>query len=226
MSDPRPPKPISFLICDDERLLTDALSVVFDASSDVEMVHPPVNRGDEAVDIARREQPDVVLMDVRLGEGLDGIEATKRIKTVSPRTSVIVVTGDPSATREFEAIEAGASGILSKDEAVESVVDSVVRAAAGQFLFDNERLPALIWDVGQQRRRSGDLRRRLASLTEREREILDAIRRGDRRKEIAAGLYISPRTVATHTQNILRKLGVHSQLAAVALLDEAERSST
>jgi NarL family two-component system response regulator LiaR len=215
--------PVSVVVCDDQRMLTDALSFVFNARDEVTLSHPPVNRPEDAIEVAEHEHPDVVLMDVTLGSSIDGIEATRRIRSVSPSTSVVVFTADPSERRVVAALEAGAAGVLSKEEPVESLVDAVLRAARGACLIDAQRLPGLMAAAAEQRRRQAEIDGRLDSLTQREWQILQAICRGERSDHIARRLFISPRTVATHTQSILRKLHVHSQLAAVALAAESGR---
>jgi DNA-binding NarL/FixJ family response regulator len=115
-----------------------------------------------------------------------------------------------------EAVEAGASGFLSKDEAAGEVMGAVKAAADGEVLIDPTTLTRLLAQVSREREEQRDALRLLGDLTEREREILGLLARGIRNEDIAKQLYISPQTVQTHVRNILGKLRVHSKLEAVS----------
>jgi DNA-binding NarL/FixJ family response regulator len=156
-------------------------------------------------------------MDVELAGPVNGLEATRRIKAVSPRSKVIIVSGHRRATLLVEAVEAGASGFMDKNEAIDDVMSAVRRAAAGEMLVDPARLAKLLPTLAAQREATRDARSRLDRLTPREREILGLVAEGCRSEAVAERLHISPPTARTHIQNILSKLGVHSQLEAVAL---------
>ena len=208
---------ISLLICDDHRILTDALASVVRADPGVQLVADPVDNAEDAVALAAQHRPDVVVMDVELAGSVNGLEATRRIKAVSPRSKVIVVSGYRRATLFVEAVEAGASGFLDKNEAVDDLMNAVHKAAAGEMLVDPARLAKLLPALAAEREVARDAQSRLERLTAREREILGLLTEGYRSEALAERLYISPPTVRTHVQNILSKLGVHSQLEAVAL---------
>jgi DNA-binding NarL/FixJ family response regulator len=114
---------VSLLICDDHKILTDALSMVVGLDPELEMVAPPVHTAEEAIALAEQHLPDVVLMDIVFkGGGLGGIDATKKIKVASPATKVVIMTAHDDERLLVEAVEAGASGFLSKDEAAEEVL--------------------------------------------------------------------------------------------------------
>jgi len=115
-----------------------------------------------------------------------------------------------------EAVEAGASGFLSKDEAAEEVLAAVKSAADGEVLIDPATLTRLLAQVAREREEQRDAMALLDDLTDREREILSLLAGGVRNDEIAQKLFISPQTVQTHVRNILGKLRVHSKLEAVA----------
>ena len=115
-----------------------------------------------------------------------------------------------------EAVEAGASGFLSKDESAEEVLTSAKAAADGEVLIDPETLTRLLTQVAREREAQRDALKLLGDLTEREREILGLLAQGMRNEDIAKQLFISPQTVQTHVRNILGKLRVHSKLEAVA----------
>jgi DNA-binding NarL/FixJ family response regulator len=216
LSDGRPAT-IKLVICDDHRVLTDALALIVRTEPDLELVADPVQDPDDAIRLCARHRPDVVLMDLVLNARLNGIEATREIKEVSPETRVVIMTGQPDDRSLVGAVEAGASGFLNKTTALEGVVESVRAAAEGEILIDPATLTRVLATLAREREARQDVERLLGLLTDREREILDLLSRGQRNDDIAATLFISPQTVQTHVRNILRKLKVHSKLEAVAL---------
>jgi RNA polymerase sigma factor (sigma-70 family) len=208
---------VSLLICDDHKVLTDALATVVGLDEGLALVAPPVHTPDEAIAIAEEHLPDVVLMDIVFkGGGMTGIEATRKIKEGSPSTKVVIMTAHDEDRLLVEAVEAGASGFLSKDEAAEEFLAAAKAAADGEVLIDPATLTRLLAQVAREREQQRDAMALLTDLTEREREILELLASGMRNDEIAQKLYISPQTVQTHVRNILGKLRVHSKLEAVA----------
>ena len=208
---------VSLLICDDHKILTDALSMVVKLDPELEMVAPPVHTAEEAVGLAEHHLPDVVLMDIVFkGGGISGIDATRMIKEASPATKVVIMTAHDDERLLVDAVEAGASGFLSKDEAAQEVLSAAKAAADGEVLIDPGTLTRLLAQVEQEREEQRDAMTLLNDLTEREREILQLLAQGMRNDDIATQLFISPQTVQTHVRNILGKLRVHSKLEAVA----------
>jgi DNA-binding NarL/FixJ family response regulator len=209
--------PVSLLICDDHKILTDALATVVGMDEELSLVAPPVHVPAEAISIATEHLPDVVLMDIVFkGEGMNGIEATRRIKEASPSTKVVIITAHDDDRLLVEAVEAGASGFLSKDSAAREVMAAVKSAAEGEVLIDPGTLTRLLAQVAREREAQRDALNLLNDLTDREREILQLLAEGLRNDGIAGKLFISPQTVQTHVRNILGKLRVHSKLEAVA----------
>jgi DNA-binding NarL/FixJ family response regulator len=167
--------------------------------------------GEQAVELARRHEPDVVLMDVRM-PGMDGIEATRRM----PKQKVLILTTFGLDDYIIEALRAGASGFLLKDAPVEELVGAVRTIAAGDAqlapavtkrLLDQvaRRLPAAVErDTGP-----------LAQLTQREREVLRLVAAGMSNAEIAAALVVSEPTVKTHVSSVLQKLDLRDRVQAV-----------
>jgi DNA-binding NarL/FixJ family response regulator len=204
------------LICDDHRILTDTLKEVIEQDPTLDLVRPPVYSAEEAVDAAVESQPDVVLMDVEFKSGMNGIEATRRIRERCPDTVVVVMTAHQEERILVEAVEAGAAGFLRKTEGVEEFLKTIKAAAAGEILIDRSALAQALPYVAQEREDEREARLRLSRLTPREREILQLSAEGLRNEEIGARLLISPQTAQTHTRNILAKLAVHSKLEAVA----------
>lgn len=209
---------VRLLICDDHRVLTDALATVVGLDVDLELVAPPVHEPQAAIDLCATELPDVVLMDIEFkgGGAMSGIEATRMIKETSPSTKVVIMTAHDDDRLLIEAVEAGASGFLGKDEAAEHILSAAKAAAEGEVLIDPATLARLLPQVAQEREAKRDALLLLDDLTEREREILALLAQGMRNDDIATKLYISPQTVQTHVRNILGKLRVHSKLEAVA----------
>jgi NarL family two-component system response regulator LiaR len=209
-------QPSTLVICDDHKILTDALAMVVERDPELRLVAPPVHTAEQAVEICREHHPDVVLMDIVFKGGIDGIEATLRIKEISPATKVVIMTAHDDERLLVDAVEAGASGFLGKDEAADQVLAAAKAAAEGEVLIDPATLTRLLHQVAREREARRDALTLLESLTEREREILELLSQGMRNDGIAQKLYISPQTVQTHVRNVLAKLGVHSKLEAVA----------
>jgi DNA-binding NarL/FixJ family response regulator len=210
-------RPVTLLICDDHKILTDALATVVRLDDGLDMIAPPVHTPHEAIALAEQHLPDVVLMDIVFkGGDMTGIEATRRIKETSPATKVVIMTAHDEDRLLVEAVEAGASGFLSKDEAAEEVLAAAKAAAEGEVLIDPGTLTRLLAQVAREREEQRDAMKLLDDLTDREREILRLLAAGRRNDDIAKQLFISPQTVQTHVRNILGKLRVHSKLEAVA----------
>jgi DNA-binding NarL/FixJ family response regulator len=208
--------PTTLLICDDHKILTDALAMVVERDGSLRLVAPPVHVPEEAIELCREHLPDVVLMDIVFKGHMDGIQATRRIKEVSPATKVVIMTAHDEDRLLVEAVEAGASGFLGKDEAAAEVLSAAKAAAEGEVLIDPLTLTRLLQQVSKERAARRDAQALLEELTEREREILQLLAEGMRNEGIANKLFISPQTVQTHVRNLLSKLGVHSKLEAVA----------
>jgi DNA-binding NarL/FixJ family response regulator len=209
---------VSLLICDDHRTLTDALAMVVERDLGLRLVAPPVADPERALELCREHQPDVVLMDIVFkGTGtMSGIEATRRIKLVSPATKVVIMTAHDDERLLVEAVEAGASGFLGKGEPADEVMRAVKAAAEGEVLIEPATLSRLLHQVTKEREEQREVQVLFAKLSEREWEILRLLAQGKRNEGIASDLFISPQTVQTHVRNVLGKLGVHSKLEAVA----------
>jgi DNA-binding NarL/FixJ family response regulator len=207
---------VRLLICDDHKILTDALATVVGLDDTLEMIAPPVHEPESAIEICTEQLPDVVLMDIVFKGGMSGIDATRKIKEVSPSTKVVIMTAHDEDRLLVEAVEAGASGFLGKDEAAEELLAAAKAAAEGEVLIDPGTLTRLLAQVARERAEQRDAQMLLNDLTDREREILQLLAEGMRNDDIASKLFISPQTVQTHVRNILGKLRVHSKLEAVA----------
>ncbi len=209
-------KHVTLLIADDHRVLTDALATVVGLDDTLELVAPPVHDAESAVALCLEHLPDVVLMDIEFKGGMSGIEATRKIKEASPSTNVVIMTAHDDDRLLVDAVEAGASGFLGKDEAAQELLSAAKAAAEGEVLIDPMTLARILPQVAREREQQRDALALLNDLTDREREILTLLAQGKRNDDIASQLYISPQTVQTHVRNILGKLRVHSKLEAVS----------
>jgi len=208
---------VSLVICDDHKVLTDALSTVIGLDPTFALAGPPVHTPAEGVALAAEQLPDVVLMDIVFkGTEMTGIEATRQIKESSPSTKVVIMTAHDDDRLMVEAVEAGASGFLSKDLPADEILQATKSAADGEVLIDPVTLTRLLAQVAREREEQRDALALLGDLTDRERQILELLAQGKRNDDIAQELFISPQTVQTHVRNILGKLRVHSKLEAVA----------
>ncbi|EID52343.1 response regulator [Saccharomonospora xinjiangensis] len=195
---------ISVLIVDDQPLLRHSLAILVEGSPDLEVVGEAAT-GREAVRLARKVVPDVILMDIRMTDG-DGIEATRSI-TADPSLAtcrVLVLSMFELDEYVYGALRAGAGGFLLKDAQPDQLVDAIRRTHAGESLF----APAILIRLVEcyVNRPAASPVRRLDALTERETEVLTLVGRGLSNDEIATALTISIKTVKTHIGNLLAKL--------------------
>jgi DNA-binding NarL/FixJ family response regulator len=205
-------KPIRVLLVDDHQLLTGALAKTMADEPDIQVVGVAGTVA-EAKALAR-DRLDVVLMDYRLPDGT-GAEATRAIKARWPAARVVMLTALNDDETILESIQAGADGYLTKDRAVDEVVDAVRAAHAGETLLPRSVILGIAQRVAAARDR-GTERRQVEPLTARELEVLRALTEGLSTPEICERLFIAPNTLRTHVQNIMGKLRVHSKLEAVA----------
>ena len=214
---------ISVLLADDQPLLRRGFRMILEAEGDLTVVAEAAD-GEEAVDLARRHAPDVVLMDIRM-PGLDGIEATQRITAADTHVRVLVLTTFDLDEYAFGALRAGASGFLLKDVRPAELVTALRTVAAGDAVISprvtrrllEEYTRVLPLSASQMQERYPQL----SALTEREREVLIAVARGLSNAEIAASLFVSEATVKSHVGRILAKLGLRDRVQVVVLAYEA-----
>ncbi|MET9515375.1 response regulator transcription factor [Streptomyces sp. NPDC002994] len=200
--------PVRILLCDDHVVVRAGLLALLGSEPDIEVVGE-AGSGEEAVALAAKLNPDVVLMDLQLGTGIDGVEATRRIAPTG--VHVLVLTTYDTDADITRAIEAGATGYLLKAERPEELFTAIRSAAQGRTTL-SPPVASRVMD-----RMRGAAR---PTLTERETDILGQLAHGLGNREIARALFISEATVKTHLGRIYAKLGVDTRSGAVAVAKE------
>jgi DNA-binding NarL/FixJ family response regulator len=209
VTDATEPNRITVLIVDDHSVVRMGLRVFLDLQPDIEVVGEAAD-GSEGVAMARRLEPDVILMDL-LMPNMDGITAIGRIKAERPETEIVTMTSFIEEDKVTAALEAGASGYVLKDAEAEEVAAAVRAAFAGEVHLD----PAVARLLAQRMRQRKSPEETLAEpLTDREKDVLGLLGRGMSNKEIGTQLFITERTARTYVSNILGKLGLASRTQA------------
>jgi DNA-binding NarL/FixJ family response regulator len=210
---------IRILVVDDQQLVRMGLRMLFEQTQDIE-IQGEADNGAEAVRLAERLTPDVVLMDLRM-PGMDGIMATRRILAARPATCVIALTTFDDDDHLYPVLAAGACGFLVKDTPPTELLDAVRRAANKEAPFSRETLDRLVTQALQARSASAaptDIP--MPAITPREREVLGLLGGGLSNKEIADRLHLGVTTVKTHVASLMVKTGRDNRirLAILAVL--------
>ncbi len=182
---------------------------MLNGAPDVQVV-AEARTGREALEVARRELPDVVLMDVRMPD-MDGLEATRKLKEERPRTAVVMLTMHDNPTYLRDAVRAGAAGYLLKDVSKEELVDAIRQVSSGGAFIESQMLKGMLSEM---KPTSSGVSPAAKNLTKREREILALVAEGMSNREIAERLVLSPETVKSHVAAILEKLNVSDRTQA------------
>jgi DNA-binding NarL/FixJ family response regulator len=201
------------LIADDQALVRGGFRMILDAKGDIEVVGE-AGDGEEAVTLAARERPDVVLMDVRM-PGTDGIEATRRIVASGSAARIIVLTTYDADEYVFGALRAGASGFMLKDVRPPELVEAIRVVARGDALLAPSVTRRLLDRFAGTLPDRGDPSPHLEELTAREVEVLRFVALALSNAEIASRLHLTEATVKTHVSAVLRKLGLRDRVQAV-----------
>jgi DNA-binding NarL/FixJ family response regulator len=211
---------ISVMVADDHVLVRAGFRLLVETAPDLCLAGEAGN-GEEAVEVARRVRPDVVLMDIRM-PGMDGLEATRLITGSGPEPGpkVVMLTTFDLDDYVYEALRAGASGFLLKDAPRHDLIAAVRAAAAGDALLAPSVTRMLIEAFARKPPATAPSPSRLASLTARERDTLLLLARGRSNAEIAGDLFVGEATVKTHIGHLLAKLGLRDRVQAVILAYE------
>ncbi len=192
---------ITVMIVDDHEMVRQGAASYLEAQEDIHVI-AEASSGEEALSLANEHVPDVVLMDLVM-PGLDGVEATRRLKIDSPRTQIIILTSFHEDEHIFPALQAGAISYLLKDVKASELVEAIRRAALGEATLHPRVAERVIKEF---RVRDPDRQHLFTDLTEREMEVLKLIAAGNSNQKIADQLVISIGTVKGHVSNILSKL--------------------
>lgn len=199
---------ITVLLVDDHPVVRSGLRAVLEA--DNLSVVGEASTGEEAIVLAGHLHPDVVLCDLRLGAGIDGIETTAALRALTPAPAVLILTTFDRDAEILGAIEAGAAGYVLKDVSPEAIVDGIRRAATGDMVLTPELATRVL----------KGMRSPLPRLTARELEVLRLIATGAGNKEIARALFVTEATVKSHVSHIFTKLDVDSRSRAIHVARE------
>jgi DNA-binding NarL/FixJ family response regulator len=204
---------IKVVVADDQRLVREGLVTLLELSEGIEVAGSAVD-GEEAVALAERAKPDIVLMDLRMPR-LDGVEATRRLSASLPQTRVIVLTTYADDESVFSALQAGARGYLTKDAGAAEIRRAIETVHAGEALLDPSVQRRLIEGLAAGRA-PASRQPYPDGLTQREVDVLGLIASGLSNQEIASRLFISEATVKTHINNIFGKARLRDRGQAVA----------
>ncbi|MGO4147700.1 response regulator [Paenarthrobacter sp. YAF11_1] len=196
---------ISVVLVDDHTVVRSGLKALLGTQADIAVVGEAAS-GEEALEAAQQHAPDVVLMDLAMGAGMDGIEAIKQLRQRTPKQAIIVFTTYDSDADIVRAVDAGAMGYLLKDAAPEEIFAAVRGAVQGKSVMSAPVASRLF----QQLRNPDEI------LTPREAELLSLLTEGLSNRDLGKRLFISEATVKTHLAHIYAKLGVETRAAAIA----------
>lgn len=203
---------VRVLVVDDQALVREGLMTLLETAPDIQPVAAAAD-GEEAVALSARHRPDVVLMDLRMPK-LDGVEATRRIRTAQPETEIVVLTTHADEESILDALRAGARGYLTKDAGIAEISRAVQAAADHQALLDPVVHSRLI-QAASGASRPVPPAEPPDDLTPREAEVLTLIARGLSNGEIAAELVVTEATVKTHINHVFAKIGARDRAQAV-----------
>jgi DNA-binding NarL/FixJ family response regulator len=212
---------IRVLLADDQALIRAGFHVLIDAADDLEVVGEATD-GQQAVEMARRERADVVLMDIRM-PGMDGLQATRRISADEDLAGVkvIILTTFESDEYVYQALRAGASGFLVKDTEPAELIQAIRVVARGDALLSPSVTRRLITDLARRPERPATSGQVLSALTDRERQVLALVAEGLSNDEIAGRLFLSPLTTKTHVSRIMTKLDKRDRAQLVVIAYES-----
>jgi two-component system response regulator NreC len=198
---------IRIVVVDDHAVVRSGLKMLLNDKHDMEVVGE-ASDGEEGIREAERLRPDVVLMDLSMPHGMDGLTATRELKSRMPDVAVLILTMHDDDEYLFRAIHAGASGYVLKSAPHEELTAAVRSVAGGDAYLNPTATRRLMNEYLEQMRGGG---RPANTLSEREKEVLTLIAKGYSNKEIADRLMISVKTVETHKSNVMEKLGLRSR---------------
>ncbi|WP_206109230.1 response regulator transcription factor [Paenibacillus sp. HB172176] len=201
---------MKLLICDDHAVVRSGLSMLLHGRHEIEVVGE-ASEGDEAIHLAKKLRPDVVLMDLSMPHGKDGMTATTELKQILPDTAVLILTMHDDDEYLFRAIQIGASGYILKNAPHEELLTAIRTVSTGNAYLYPTATKRLMNEYLNRVKEGGEGAEPYDSLSQREKEILGWIAKGYSNKEIAESLIISVKTVETHKSNLMEKLGLRTR---------------
>jgi len=201
------------LLVDDHAVVRSGLRMLLENERDVEIIGE-ASSARQAIEVAAQLKPHVILMDIGLPD-LSGIDATREIKKLLPEVAIVALTIHEDEEYFFKMLEAGATGYVPKRAAPDELLTAIRAAATGQVYLYPSLAKLLVRDFLSGGRPSAEDVKSSSDLTDREQEILTYLAEGANNEEIAQSLVISPKTVARHRENIMRKLNLHSRAELV-----------
>jgi DNA-binding NarL/FixJ family response regulator len=216
--------PARILLVDDHRVFLDALAAILNAEPDLQVVGMATSAA-QAEAIADVQNPELILLDVDLGT-TDGIQLAQKLREDHPQARVAILTCHEDAETACAAVRAGASAVMSKGLAVEDLLRVVRGVHRGESWIPPRTLTDVLRSLLSDPNQLSPEEEKVASLSDREREVLACLVAGHDKAHIARQLYVSPNTVRTHVRNVLKKLGAHSSLEAVAVAYRAGLRAT
>lgn len=202
------------LVADGQKLFAQAVGIALRTYPELEVLPEHPTTGTAALEVATREEPDMLLLDYWL-PGMDGPACTRAVRERTPGAKVLLLSWLHGPQHVQEALAAGAVGFLPKSLTFDQLVEAIRRACAGEALVFGEQLARLVEDIERRAEESEERVKRLATLSGRELEVLDRLGKGLSPKEIAVDLEISIGTVKNHIHSILVKTGGRTQLEAI-----------
>jgi len=207
--------PIRVLVVDDQPVFTEMLRVVLDMQPDIEVVGMAFT-GEEGLQAALEMKPDVLLVDYHM-PGMTGLDVIQELKAAGQEVITVVLTADTDEAVMAGAIAAGAAGYITKQQALNEVVQAVRSASDGEPVVPPFMIPRILSHFHRQQQKEQQAELLRERLSAREIQILEQLARGRSNEEISEIFVLSPNTVRTHIHNIIKKMGVHSKLQATTL---------
>lgn len=208
------PHRIRIVIINDQLVVREGLRMLLDNHPGIKVVAMASTRP-EALEIVSREPADLIILDLELG-GVSALSFIPQLREAAKTARVMVLTGSRDSQTHQKAAQLGAMGVVLKEQAAELLLKAIVKVYRGEAWLDRLTIGKLLWELSSQDKESLDpQRKKISSLTERERQVIALIAEGLKNKQIAERLFISPTTVTHHLSSIYSKLGVSDRLELV-----------
>lgn len=215
LEETQPSGPIRVLVVDDQPVFTEMLRVVLAMEPDIEVVGMAFT-GEEGLKLAREVAVDVLLIDYHM-PGMTGLQVIQELRSGGYEITSVVLTADTDEALMAQAIASGAAGYITKQQALQEVVQAVRAASAGEPVVPQFMIPRILSHFHRQQQKEQQAEAIREKLSAREIQILEQLARGQSNEEISSTFVLSPNTVRTHIHNVIKKMGVHSKLQATTL---------